>query len=283
MKNFQKGSGTNEITYPLTQEQLDNLQDCDLVNPKVGNDYGLKIPDNWNQQEAADEILKIRLQVLNDVYPRWFMEKYWFYNFPIPNYLPKALEINDLSFDRPKDLAQIVHMDDPLDLPLSMKKVLTNPRYGGDANIKNWTSQYKQFLETVVDVNETITDYQKRYGHRIFEVKYALGIGRPEEVLDGLFSPSELTAYPEGCPNHPSIGQGHLALSQAGILALHKSYDLTEEQIKDMLYTSYLWGQFRCLAGVHYGIDAVISALAVGGFNKYLNDDYVDQFRKQNC
>ena len=58
-----KGVGEgNEITYPTTQEQIDNLENSNLVNPKVGNNYGLKIPDDWDQQAAADEILKVRLQ-----------------------------------------------------------------------------------------------------------------------------------------------------------------------------------------------------------------------------
>ena len=274
---FEKGMAPNVCPYPIKKDQLDKLENCRLVNPKIGKNYGLKLPDDWNIVKAAKEVLQVRLDVLNDIYPREFLEKYWPYNFKMPDYLPKAFEIEGLSFDDPKGLADVVHMDDPLDFPLAQKKVISNPKYGGYANIKNKEPRYINFLETVVDVNETITDFQKRYGHRVFELKYYLGVARPEEVLD--FLGVKLTAYPEGCPNHPAIGQGHLALSQAGILALHKEFDLDEDQIKDMLYASYLWGQFRCLAGVHYAIDGILSILLVGGFDKYLDKKFVNEFK----
>lgn len=268
-KVFNKGCGDNKFTYPLTQDQIDRMHNCDIVNPKVGKNYGLKIPDWFDIEEAGKEILKVRLEVLNGTYPEWFMKKYWPYDFEMPTHLPKAFEINGLSFADPQGLADVVHMDDPLDFPLSLKKVFTNPKYGGNANIKKWTPKYKQFLETVVDVNETITDYQKRFGHKIFETKWYFGLTRPEEVT-GLGA--ILTAYDEGCPTHASIGQGHEALSQAGLLALHRSLDLSPEQIQEGLYASYLWGQFRCLAGVHFGIDAILSILLVGGFDRYIKE-----------
>jgi len=249
-----------------------------MVNPKVGESFGLKIPDWFDQVESANEILKVRMEVLNNVYPREFLEKYWPYNFDMPTYLPKAFEIEGLSFDDPIGLSAIVHMDDPLDFPLAMKKTISNPSYGGTYNIRKHTSDYIQFLETVVDVNETITDYQKVYGHKVFKAKSNFGLGRPEEVLPELGA--LLTAYKEGCPNHGAAPQGHLTLSQAAILALYRSYDVDEVKIKDMLYASYLWGQFRCLAGVHYGIDGIMSILLVGGFDSYLREDIIKDYNE---
>lgn len=274
---FQKGSGDNVLTYPITQEQLDNLKPSQLVNPKVGKSYGLKMPEGFDVFESAAEILMVRLQVLNNIYPEAFMRKYWPYKFEMPTYLPQAFIINGLTFDNPQGLADIVHMDDPLDLPLSLKKVLTNPRYGGTANVKEHTIIYKQFLETVVDSNETITDFQKRYGHRVFELKSFFGLARPEEVLPELAM--YLTAYPEGCPCHGAIGQGHMALAQAGVRALNHVYDLSKDKVQDSLYTAYLWGQFRCLAGVHHGIDAIMSIIMVGGFDKYIKREVLKDYQ----
>ena len=273
---YQKGCGENILKYPLTQEQLDNLIPCDLVNPMVGKNHGLKIPEDFNLKEAAKEIVKVRLEVANGIYPRWFMEKYWCYDFPMPTHLPKAFEINGLSFDNPAGLADIVHMDDPLDFPLSLKKVFTNPKYGGKANVKKHTNKYKQFIETVVDVNETITDYQKKFIRKCFETKWYFGTPRMEEVTE--FGPLA-TAYKFGSPTHCSIIQGHETLSQAGFLALHHSLDLSPSQIEEGLYASYLWGQFRCLAGVHYGIDGIMSILLVGGFDKYIKKEVKEKYK----
>lgn len=275
---FNKNLEQEQLKYPVTEDQLASLVGCKAVNPMVGKSHGLKIPDSFNKGEATQEILKVRLEVSKGIYPKWFMEKYWPYNFPMPDYLPEGLKINNLSFENPQGLADIVHMDDPLDLPVSLKKVFTNPRYGGSANIKNKHGKWKQFLETVVDLNETITDYQKRYGWKVFETKWYFGLTRPEEVLSGL-GPL-VTAYEEGCPNHPSIGQGHMALAQSGFLALYKSLELSRAQLEDGLYTTYLWGQFRCLAGVHYGIDAILSILLVGGFNKYIKKEVKESFKE---
>lgn len=266
---MKKGLNGNNISYPITQEQINGLKNSNLVNPKVGKNHGLKIPDDFNQEESAKEILKVRMEVQKGIFPWWFMEKYWPYNFDMPDYWPKAFAINQLSFDDPQGCANIVHMDDPLDLPLSQKSCLTNPKFGGSANIKKGhTTKYKQFLETVVDVNETITDFQKRYAHKVFEVKSYFGLGRPEEVISELGA--LMTAYDEGCPCHGSIGQGHEALAQAGFKALNHELALSENQVMNGLYECYLWGQFRCLAGVHYGIDAILSIILVGGFDEYL-------------
>lgn len=278
---FQKGAGKNILEYPLDQKQLDNLDTCNLVNPCIGEDYGLKIPDDFNIEDAADEVLHARLQVLNNEFPWELAEKYWPYKFKMPRTLPKAFKLNNLSFDNPQGMANIVHMDDPLDLPLSLKKVFTNPKYGGFANIKEgWVPDYKQFIETVVDVNHVITEYQSKYIRKAFKFKYDKGIPRPEEIKNKL--KELLTAYEEGSPNHPSILQGHLTLSQSGFKALYDSLDLKSYQVKDGLYTSYLWGFFRVLAGVHYVIDGILSILLVGGFDKYIKPDILKKY-KNDC
>lgn len=276
--NFNKGMSPNKCKFPITEEQLNNLKPCNLVNPMVGKHHGTKIPKSFDIRESALEILKVRQQVQNRDFPWWFMKKYWPYNFEMPKHLPVSFQINNLSFDNVEGLAEIVHMDDPLDLPLSQKKVLTNPKYGGKANIKRKHGNWKQFIETVPDLNKKISIYQSHYIRKIFEAKSYFGIARPEEVLSDILTPHELTAYFEGCPNHASTPQGHGGFSQAGILALNDSLTLTTKQIQELLYESYLWGQFRCLAGVHYGIDIILSILIVGGFEEYLDKNKIASY-----
>jgi len=276
MRNTTKGWRPNKPVFPITQEQIDKIENCDIVNPMVGDNHGLKIPEDFDLEEAAAEVLTTRLRVQKGIFPWDVAEKYWPYKFDMPRYLPKCLEIEGLSFDDPEGMADIVHMDDPLDFALALKKALTNPKYGGTANIKGHHNKWKQFIETVIDVNETITDYQKRYIRKVFETKYYFGLIRPEEAAP--IGPI-LTAYEEGCPTHPAIGQGHIALSQASVRALDKELELKEEQVHDALYASYLWGFFRVMAGVHYGIDAIISILAVGGYEKHIKKEVLNAYK----
>ena len=276
-KTFQKGSRDNDLTFPITQEQIDNLKECDLVNPMVGKHHGVKVPDDFDEVSSAKEILKVRLEVQKGIFPWWFLEKYWPYNFPMPKYLPKAFEMNGLSFDNPQGCADIVHMDDPLDLPLSQKKALTNPKYGGTANIKKgYTKKYKQFLETVVNINETITDFQKRYGKKVFENKAFNGGRRPEEIEPELGA--LMTAYEEGSPCHGENGHGHGAFAQAGFKGINNDLKLNVDQIKNGLWETFAWAIFRSFAGVHHGMSVITSIILVGGFEKYYNKKITDKF-----
>ena len=272
---FEKGMGDNECTYPLTQEQLDKLKPCRLESPMVGESFGLKIPDNFSIDDASEEIQRVRLEVEKGIYPQWFMEKHWPYKFQIPTHMPEALKEEGLSFNDPARLANIVHMDLPTLMPHAVLRWLLSE----GANVKAWTPSHVNFVETIPDVIENIADGVKRALYKIFKIKYYFGLPRYEEVMERQtgINGALFTAYEKGSPSHPSFGQGHEAAAVGATRELIKSFDLTNEQIEEILYITYLWGQFRCLAGVHYGVDAIVSIIACG-FKKYVRPEIVAEY-----
>jgi len=281
---FSKGANGNDITYPLTQSSLDSLEACRLVNPKVGNDHGYKIPDNFDLIASTNEIVQVRLEVEKGIFPMWFMSKYYPFKSEFGSYVypDEIFRIEGLSVHNPKDLADVVHMDSPSDMPRMVLKWLTHPMYGQDQNVKQWTEKYINFLETIPYVEEQITDGVKRSLDKAFEMKYAFGLARPEEVwssennLDGKL----LTAYPEGCPNHPACPAGHASAAAGGVVPIIRVMpDLTDMQLKRILDTAYSWAMFRSFAGVHHWIDNILGLMA-NGFEKYMRKEVIDQFKQ---
>ena len=272
---FKKGAYPNEMPDgPITQEWLDNLRPCDLVNPKLPNDYGFKTPDDFDPIESTAEILLLRQKTLRGEFDWDFMEKYWPFNFKMPRKFSKALELAGVREEYPIGCAVAVHMDDPLDLFLFKKKVLTNPKYGGKYNIKGRHGRFKQFLETVVKLNKTVADLQWEFMNKIFEVKSALRLERPEEVTPELGT--YITQYEEGCPCHGSNGGGHTTASFCGSRALNTDLKLSPAAQMESLFEDWIFGQFRCMAGMHHGIDGIISVfLVLQGTELY--DLYVDK------
>lgn len=283
---FQKGAGDNQCTYPITQPQLEQMQPCRLVNPCVGKAHGTKIPDDFDIVAAMWEIDQVRKQVTRGIFPYDFMQKYYPFKSKFKNLsttIPEPLAIEGLSYDNPAQLANVVHMDNPADMPHAVLKWLTNPMYGQRANVNAHTDQHINFLETIPHVVENIGDGIKRGLDRIFEVKYHHGLARPEEVykqVTGTSMPEYFTAYDEGCPNHPSAGQGHEAAAIGGCLPILEMFskDMSDAQLKVILDTVYLWGQFRCLAGVHYGIDALVSLVAEPKMHRHLKPEILQAY-----
>ena len=113
-----------------------------------------------------------------------------------------------------------------------------------------------------------------------FNVKWTAGRPRPEEVAYmiatdelteadgvpsqliadiksmGLTSAPSFTAYPEGCPRHPSWPAMHSAASSAS-LWLSVVLDLTPEQRCEALRLDHAVSYARTVAGVHYESDNV--------------------------
>jgi membrane-associated phospholipid phosphatase len=69
-----------------------------------------------------------------------------------------------------------------------------------------------------------------------------------------LSSPTDFTAYPEGCPNHPSWPAMHSAKSTVS-LWLAVVANLTDEQYCQALLTDYIVSYARTYAGVHFKSD----------------------------
>lgn len=287
----QKGAlsrGQEKISYPVTHQTVTALRNSGFVNPCVGKSHGLKISDDFDIIQAALDVLETRLMVTKGIYPEDIILKHWPFNFPIPmdeenkeHYWPKAFKNLGLSKDDPAGLADIVFMDDPIDLQIAIKKALTNPKYGGSSNIADHTSDYIQFLETVVDTNETITDGQKRYAKKGGQVKYFFGLARPEEIISQLFpaiTPELITAYKTGCPAHPEGPPWHYVLALGGGRCFLKDFDIDRETInKEVLLTQWLWGVFRILAGVHY-YQTLIMAPLICGYQEYLQKPLIEKW-----
>ena len=165
--------------------------------------------------------------------------------------IPKALMDEGLSYEDPKGLANVVHMDMPSQAPTAILRYLLQ----SGADVKDWTANHINFLESVPYVQENMLDGIKKGLNKAFEAKYYFGLERPEEVsLCGAL----MTAYPEGCPNHPAFPAGHGAAVAGGAYRVIDSFTaLDEEQLKQVLDTCYIWAMARSLAGVHHAIDNV--------------------------
>ena len=281
--NFNKGMGDNECVYPFTEEQIKNLKKCRLVNPKVGDNHGLIIPKDFDILKATNEVIQVRLDVERGIFPMWFMQKYYPFREKFGEYeFPKEiLGIEGLSIDDPRSLANVVHMDSPNDMPKTCLTWLTNPMYEQGVNVKSWTPNYINFLETIPYVEEQIADGVKRALIKAFEVKYFFGLIRPENVWEEIsgFDGKKLTAYPEGCPNHSSFVAGHASAAAGGVSSLmNQMKNLKDCQEKKLIDTAYSWAMFRTLAGVHFHIDN-IGGLMINGLEKFMDKDIIKLYK----
>lgn len=281
---FKKGSKPNEPSYPFSKATINNLKKCRLVNPKVGKRHDFCVPADFNIVESTNEIVQVRLEVEKNQFPMWFMQKYYPFKSEFGKYeFPEEIaSIEGLSADNPKGLADVVHMDSPSDMPRAVLKWLTHPYYKQEQNVKNWTDKYINFLETIPDVEEQIADGVKKALIKAFEMKYFFGVARPEEVWSSLnnLDGKLLTAYPEGCPNHPSYPAGHASAAAGGLVYLIKEFpNLTDYQLKRILDMGYSWAMFRSFAGVHHAIDN-IAGLMANGFKKYMKNSIKVKYLK---
>ena len=250
--SFSKGLNANTITYPLTQDQIDNLSNSSLASPMVGNANGLKnVISEQDINELADEVVKVRLDVQRGEYPQWFIDKYYPFKGSAPTQLTKPLLNERLRKSKPNGLADVVHMDLPLDMPNAVLKWLVKEE---GAKLIDEDTDFINFTNKIFDMTSYLAEGASEYGRQGFEVKYNYGVERPEEVSAfGI----DVTHYPEGCPTHPSYPAGHGAVAGGGVLPLLEKFDLTDAQKKVILDTAYLWSMFRTFAGVHYGDDNV--------------------------
>lgn len=280
MNNFQKGSGDNTIIYPMIEMPKNP---CRLVNPKIGKSHGFKIPDNFNLKDSTNEILRVRLEVEKNIFPMEFMQKHYPFKNSFGAYVfPMEIAmIEGLTDSTPKECAKIVHMDSPSDMPRTALKWLTHPDYGQNQNVKDWTKNHINFLETIPYVEEQISDGVKKALNKAFEMKYYFGLVRPEEYfsLQTSVEGHLMTAYEEGCPNHPAFPAGHASAAAGGLTWLIREFPkLTDIQLKTIIDWGYSWAMFRSFAGVHHAIDN-ISGLMANGFEKYMDKDVVNMYK----
>lgn len=256
---FKKGKGSNNLNFPLTELQIKKLKPCQLHSPKVGKAHGLKkemiVQDN-------DELLEVVSMVNRGEYPYEFLAKYYPKAWgELPKYvigadysLPQPLVNEGLSHEDPQGLANVVHMDSPLDMPTAVLKWLV----AHGAKCVQSQENCIDFLEIIPETLRKLSEAVERNLNKAFEAKYYFGAPRPEEVMK-----VNMTSYPEGCPPHPSLPAGHSAAASAVSILIDR-FDVTDEQLAVIRQTAYLWGMFRSLAGVHYPEDN-IAGLKMGG------------------
>lgn len=251
MKYFNKGADQNDLVYPITKKQISSLEECNLVSVRVGDHWGIPMPaalcNDASMEIAKNEVLEVREMVEKDVFPREFMEKYYPRDWgEFPKEIPQLLSDEGLSFDEPKGLANVVHMDTPLDLGEAMIRWLISQ----GAAPKDADSVTYDFLNIVPRSLAKMSAQVNAKMEKCFQVKYYYGIPRPEELVG-----TNITAYPEGCPNHPSFPAGHGAAAFASSDYFLMEWKLNEVSKKALFDSAYIWAMARTLAGVHYAVD----------------------------
>lgn len=246
---FSKGAGDNILSFPLTQDAIDNLEPCGLHSPLVGEDPFPQF-DHWADEDSREQtiadFLKARADVNRGVFPYWLMHKYYPWQGKFSEHTPQPLVNQGLSYDNPQALAHIVHMDKPTDMPFA---------------VLDWVHSLghrpKQARENCVDFLEYIESLDKlsqavyRNLRKAFSTKYYRGTPRPEEVLG-----YNCTAYKEGCPPHGSDPAGHGAAA-GSVSVIISRYDLPDDVVAVIRDTAYAWSMFRTFAGVHWPQDNV--------------------------
>lgn len=254
MLKFSKGSGENNLEFPITQEQVDNLKPCGLHSPRVGNHHGIELPEQLSTQEglyeSSLEIANVVSKVSRQEFPEEFMRKYYPAEWgEFPDEMPEMLSNFGLSFSDPIGMAHSVHMDLATDFALEcLRWVLSKGIMPNQAR-----ENCIDFLEMVPETIEKIGNASRRNLEMAFGVKCYYGVPRPEEVLG-----YNLTRVPEGCPPHASFIAGHSADAVSSSVVVKrfelKRYPDVLKQVRD---GTYIWGMQRSLLGVHHGVDNV--------------------------
>lgn len=184
-----------------------------------------------------------------------------------------------------EDAAQAVHNEYPAQHQATYISELISSGVKIDKRIISDTSKV-DFINTIVLAAALNTWSFLAVAPNTFAMKYAIGMLRPEEIVnrikkgeygraDGvprstlkriesldLDCMEQFTAYPEGCPNHPSFPAMHSSGSTCSMW-LPIIFDLTPEQFYGAKVVDYAVAQARSAAGVHYAMDNV-AGLAVG-------------------
>ncbi len=261
MQRFAKGAGKNELTFPITREQLRNLKPCDLASPRVGKNHGMDLPPELSNDarllESAQEAYAVRQLAIAGEWPKKAFEEYYPGDWgAAPTVMPKALAGQGLSFDEPLGLADVVHMDQPDDLGRVFRDwLLSQGCVHKDANL-----DCNDFLVNIPQTNAEMAAAAAAALRKAFDQKNWFGIPRPEEVMNGE------THYPEGSPPHPAYPQGHHAAAVAVIFNLLENWRMVEDGKKVPLPDwiekeghdcAYVWQFGRVIAWVHYLVDGL--------------------------
>jgi hypothetical protein len=241
------------LSFPLTSIPS---TPSGLHSPKVGKSHGIPDLFTGNEHELIDEVIDVVGKVNRNEFPHEFLAKHYPAQWgEYTKAMPAPLRPEGLSINNPQACANVVHMDNPIDMPNAVLSWVLSQ----GAKPKNVDTNHVNFLNAVPDAVAKMAEAIRVALHKGFEVKYFYGVARPEEHIGENF-----TAYAEGCPPHPSYPAGHACAAGAGCQAIIDHFDLTDEQIKTVRDSAYFWSQFRTFAGVHYSVDNIAGLMVSG-------------------
>lgn len=245
-----KGAGENQLTFPLTQAQIDNLSPCMLANPKVGKKNGFELPalyrDEASMYDMAMEVLNAvtlasRAQPVFDVAG---FAKYWPSAWGVfDSSQIEAFRVKRMLNAKPVTLAENVEMDQATEFLNVMHKWVIDRGY----KLKTHNLPYIDFLGHEFDVSGHIAESNRIAMHKCFEVKSYYGVARPETVLGYQF-----TLYTNGAPTHGECVSGHTTAAVNSAVELIKLFDLDEAGKIMLLRMAWHVANSRTIAGVHY-------------------------------
>lgn len=282
--NYRKNLGENHPKFPFTQDTVDNLKPCRIVNPRVGNNHGIKPDPKFNLKESSEEIARVALEVKQGIFPFWFMEKYYPYKNigSFPKVIPEPLKAVGLSFDNPQGLADVVHMDSPILMPLAVHEWLTHPKHGQNVNINNKNPNYINFVETIPNMIRKIAIGMDDGLEKAFDIKWFYGCTRPEEYFEHVnnISGALMTAYTEGCPPHSSFIAGHTGAALGGGKPILDNFsdNMSQYHLKQVLDSLYCWIMFRPFAGMHHAMDQ-LAGYALFGYDDYVKKTVINKYK----
>ena len=243
---FNEGLNGQSLPKGFTQGQLDSLDHCGIVNPRVGKSHGLVDPspfgsDEFNRQR--EEVKEVVSLVKQGVMPVDFLYDYHPRDDFDPEHVPDALQMAGIK--TPMDCALAVEMDNPMDLGFFISAELRRmgvPR-------KQETTPHVPFIENIFDINVALAVYTKIAIEKCFDEKYLHMAVRP-----GLNrTDADWLIYPN--PKHGRFPAGHGGAAGATHLVMTRNYQV-DEQIEKLIYDCcYCFAQWRTFSGMHMAED----------------------------
>lgn len=282
---FQKGLNGNKIPEKVTQEWIDTLSDCSIVNPFTMESERVHVHDpiwepfKYSSIEFEIELVKtaravhmaknnMKFEIMND------LEDYG----KMPGYFISECIASQYKVVHAGQLADIVHQDFPSQFMDDLLRFFWKSAVKIDQDLFSKV-HYSKFTDGIVMLERIVADIIHEVSPTAFAHKYHFWVARPEEVIGAWargevkFSPltedalkhyvnkdevksdqRKFTMYSEGCPNHPSFPAMHSSLAAMALFfpVIFNLTDAQEVECKKMA-TNIAYG--RTFAGVHYPMD----------------------------
>ena len=251
----QFNKGTNQpLTYPNKELNTEGV-----VSQRIGNHHNVPPPVCPGEEgfcEMMDEVMFVREDVIRGDWPADFLYRHFPWgdrlkrNFD-PMCIPEPIMRAGVTTDMPEAAAQLVRMDWPTDLAISIYEILIETGVPLKEGMEN------DFVNNVVGFTAMLAMHLWDVIEKCFQVKWYYGAVRPEEYYG--VSGCVFTSYSEGCPNHPGYIAGHGSLAGAIFAFLESIFDFSNhpEALEMVITAVYMFAQFRTLAGVHTAQDNI--------------------------